>query len=252
LTSKALVTRDTTHVVLSRAGADVEDFSPVPGEKAGLLLSLLGLNLSGQGALWLWLSGTTLPLPALVGLGAAFTLSAARLGFGPFLMRRRLMGRSADRLRGTVEVAELSFPAPGTGDPAVLARTIFAPAGRGGRPKPGYHEDVRGVPFLLRFPDGRVARVDPTSLHLLEPMGRLPWLSEKARRALGAPLRGWFRQSVLQTALHPGDELEVLGRLVSEVDQSGTGAPARGVPLATFLRPRTGTVIWARRVKTSP
>jgi hypothetical protein len=185
---------------------------------------------------------------SLVAGAGVFTLAAVRMALGPVLARRWVMGRAAQRLRGTVEVAETTVPTPGSGRPAVMVRTVFPPAKANGRPRMGLQEDVRGVPFHLRLGDGRAVRVEPVSVYLLEKLRPVQWLTEDDRQALRAPWRGMLRKTVLQSSIHPGDQLEMVGRLETDVDQAGVGAPARGVPLVTFLRPLSGQVIWARRV----
>jgi hypothetical protein len=250
--SASPVPRDTTHLVTARGGGQIDDFSPVPGAQAGTMVSIVVATMGGQLMARALLPAGSGPSATLVAVAVMLVLVIPRLIHGPFLMHRWLMGRPSRRLRGTVEVAAgaASAPtiAPTVDRQAVLVRTIFSEARRDGSPLHAFVEEVRGVPFLLRLPDGRAARVEPTEIHLLEKPRRLPNVSTAARQALGAPWRGRSRQTVWQTSLHPGDQLEVVGRLESVVDQAGLAGPARGIPMLMLLRPRAGRLIWARRL----
>jgi len=73
------------------------------------------------------------------------------------------------------------------------------------------------------------------------------------REALGAALRGrMFRREpeFREVVLAPGDEIEAVGRLSTEVSAAGDGAPVRGVPLVHSLRPMEKAGVVVRRVST--
>jgi hypothetical protein len=252
VTTKALVTgaaetapvvRDRRYLVRAREAAELVAFSPVPGERfvvklgpAAAALAVLAIaHLTEGSALWL---GALLPFAAFAALWSTPGL----------LQQRVLLGRRSRRLRGTVELAEGAARAPTLDRDAVVIRTIFW------EPKAAWHqrrklvEEIRGVPFLLRLPDGRAARVEPTEIHLLEKLERLPDPPVATLDALGAEHPDLFPRPVRQSVISPGDQLEVAARLESEVAHTGNAAPARGTPLVTRLRPHTGKLIWARRL----
>jgi len=155
------------------------------------------------------------------------------------------------RLHGVAEKEGEPFLAPGTWRRVVYARTLHTLASGSGRPSTGAREDVRGVPFQLRLPDGTSVRLPPADIRLLDPPRPLKHVSRSIRRALGAPLRGYLFQdsapALLQATLAPGDHIEVVGRLAAVVSALGQSAPARGVPLVHTLAPVDDESIWVRR-----
>jgi hypothetical protein len=156
---------------------------------------------------------------------------------------------TAARLRGTVEPARASFQAPGSGQEVVFARTLFWQAREQGRARLIAREDVRGLPFDLRLPNGTAVRIEPSSLQLISRARQVRGVPEQVRRALGASLRGrlfgreaLFRQAVIA----PGDTIEVVGQLVSHVSPAGEAAPGRGTPVVYELAPGRDLRIWVR------
>jgi hypothetical protein len=233
--------------VLVRDGDSIMDLTLLPGQRLGIRLAPFAGAMVGLLSLNLWPPSTafaTLITIAVMGIAGAI----AGWAYTPLLKYLRLLGRRSRRVRGTVELAGGPVSAPTVYQPAVLVRTLFCEANDDGRAQRHAVEEVRGVPFLLRLPDGRAARLDPTQIRLVETPRRI-YLPDEALKALGAAWRGHLGRTILQTSIHPGDQLEVSGRLETEVDQTGNAAPSRGVPLVTYLRPHTGRVIWARRLQ---
>jgi hypothetical protein len=134
------------------------------------------------------------------------------------------------RLRGVIEEQNDSFAAPGTQRASVYARTVLLYASE---MLAGSHtrEDVRGVPFYLRLPDGNRVRLDPSSVRTVDPLAPLRETPVELLQSQSAARRVRDRQLFRQITLSPGECIEALGCLVRDVHPDGQAAPGRGVPL---------------------
>jgi hypothetical protein len=158
---------------------------------------------------------------------------------------------NAVRILGTIEPQAEPTTAPGGDARVVYCRTLFWEAGQDGRATSTAREDVRGVPFAIRLLDGALVQLRVDEVNLRDEPGRLTALSAGACQALGAATRGrLFRREipVRQAILEPGDRVEAIGFLRSEVNVEGAAAPTRGVPLLHRLAPVPGQGIWMRRL----
>jgi hypothetical protein len=154
------------------------------------------------------------------------------------------------RVAGTVEAEGQVFTAAGAERPVVYARVQFWEAGLHDRPSGAAREDVRGVPFRLRLADGGFLRLQPGAVQLLDTPRPVPQLSRSARKAAGAALRGAVFEReprFLQATLAPGDRIEAVGYLNTEVSTEGEAAPVRGSPLVHTLQPPENGAVWVRR-----
>jgi hypothetical protein len=154
------------------------------------------------------------------------------------------------RVPAVVEPEAEVFTAPGTRRSVVYARTLFWEPGDGGKSSHTAREDVRGVPFRLRMPDGTSLSVLPAAVRLLEPPVQLRDVPTEIREALGASLRGrMFESEALfrQTSLAPGDQVEAAGYIRPEVNVHGDAAFARGTPLALTMVPGPRLLVLIRR-----
>jgi hypothetical protein len=113
--------------------------------------------------------------------------------------------------------------------PVVYARTLTKETP--GRWPGRWREEIRGIPFHLRLSNGTTVRLDPGIIELLDRPARLG-------------------PGVLQVALSPGDEVEAIGTLCSDVSPTGESAPCRGVPMVSTMLPRPDERLWLRRVPT--
>ncbi len=154
------------------------------------------------------------------------------------------------RIAGTIEACREAFLGPGTERPVVYARTLVYEPGHQDRPGATAREEIRGVPFRVRLPDGRSVKLRPDDLDL----ENLPVVSDvpaEVLQTLGAahrPARFRRKAHFSQVTLAPGDEVEAAGLLHAEIDPSGVAAPSRGAPLALVLVPPPEGVVWIRRV----
>ena len=170
----------------------------------------------------------------------------ARVGAWTGPDRRRV------RIVGTIEPLGDTMTAPGADVPAVYARSVFWQADRNGRTVSLAREDVRGVPFGLRLADGALVHLRVEDVNVRDRPIPLIEASVGVRRTLGAASRGWLfgrELPVWQARLSPGDRVEAIGRLRSEVNPQGEASPGRGVPLLHRLVPVPGHGIWMRRLR---
>lgn len=212
------------------------------------------LNLGSRWELFAWSGGFSGALPvALVSPAAAIAIAGVASVVGLIVYARRspfspLRAPRGSRLMGVIEPNPRAFRAVGDPRPVVYVRTIFAEPDVEGAALPDeMRETVRGVPCSLRLSDGQVVALAPAAIGFEEePLRGLRGLTLEDRRALGAPTFGppW---EVRQAALHPGDTVELVGRLERVVDPRGSAAPGRGVPMAVELEPLAGFRIPLRR-----
>jgi hypothetical protein len=143
------------------------------------------------------------------------------------------------RITGTIETEGRLVRAPGTDREAVYVRTQFWTTDGGDRPGPQACEEIRGSAFRVRLSDGLSVRLLPSDVVLTNGPRRVSRVSHDVLRELGAALRGRYLREApfCEDVLAPGDRIEAVGRLITEVSAAGDGAPVRGVPLAHSLRP---------------
>ena len=157
------------------------------------------------------------------------------------------------RIAGTIEAEGKLARAPGTDREAVFVRTQFWPTDGRDRPGPFACEEIRGNAFRVRLSDGVSVRLMPSDVILTDGPRRVSGVSRTVLQELGAALRGRCLQEApfCEDVLAPGDRIEAVGRLVTEVSAAGDGAPVRGVPLVHSLRPleRGGVMVrrWSAR-----
>jgi hypothetical protein len=248
-------------VVLRRYGNAAEIFGGDPlggfGKAAmvgGWMMLTMGIREFGDIHGWgLW--SVLLRVATIAGFVGLLSLSSRR-------WRRRFSRiRRADdltgvpsgtpiRISGTVEAEGKLARAPGTDSDAVFARTQFWPAGPRERPAHFACEEIRGTPFRIRLADGVSVRVMPAEVALTDGPKYLSNVDRNVLQALGAASRGAvFRREApfCEDTLAPGDRIEAVGRLVTEVSAAGEGAPARGVLLVHTLRPLDKAGVRVRR-----
>ncbi len=245
----------------SRWGDGVEIFenSRLGAGGASLLMGLgaasasLALDLTAQ----VWGPWKSLVFGAALGL---MTLPFQNRGWR---QRRRFIGTpllqsiagaspgTLVRLTGTIEPEGKVFPAPGSERPVVYARAQFWEVGTADRAGSTAREDIRGVPFRLRLDDGSSVRVNPAAIHLLDSPRHVGDVPREVRQALGAALRPAKLEReprFLQATLAPGDRIEAVGYLGTEVSVHGDAVPVRGSPMVhTLIPPENGAVLVRRQ-----
>jgi hypothetical protein len=191
-----------------------------------------------------------------VGLLAGSTIAALELA-PPLWWRARLLrvpsalgaplsGQTV-RLRGTIQPQASAFDMPGGLSRVVYARTRYFPVVPAiGTPIAG-QEEIRGVPFQVQSDDGRVVRIDPYDVRLLNRHSRLKRMSAEACHAMGVPTLAGEPRLYRQAVLRPGDRVELVGRLERKVTPQGDAAPGRGVPTELWMRPALPGGVWIRR-----
>ncbi len=244
-------------VVLRRYGSGAEIFSRYPTPAlvrgfayVGFVMSNVAYNHIGHGS-----GGHLLFYAASLGAFAALLQVPARWGQRKFsrVPRADQPGDVAPgtlvRVVGTVEADGKLCWAPATDRAVVFARNRFFHPGVEDRPGPLACEEIRGTPFRLRLTDGVTVRLLPADVVLTQPPTDRP-LKPELRRALGSAVRGRFGKAArfCEDTLAPGDRIEAVGRIATEVSASGDGAPARGVPLIHTLRPVDRRGVLVRRL----
>jgi hypothetical protein len=196
-------------------------------------------------------------LPGMVGLLATSTMllaleqavplwRRARMWVAPLMTGAALNGQTV-RFRGTIQPQASAFEVPGGGTPGVFACTHYFPViPRIGTPIAG-QEEIRGVPFQVQSDDGRVVRIDPYEVRLLNRHSRLKRMSAEACHAMGVPTHAGEPRLYGEAVLRPGDRVELVGRLERKVTPDGAAAPGRGVPTELWMRPALPGGVWIRR-----
>jgi hypothetical protein len=170
----------------------------------------------------------------------------ARLWRVPSAVGAPLDGQTV-RMRGTVQAQTSTFDVPGGATPGVYARTRYFPFVPAiGRPIAG-QDETRGVPFQVHCDDGRVVRIDPYEVRLLNGYSRPRRMSAEACHAMGVPTHAGEPRVYREAVLRPGDRIELVGRLERQVTPDGDAAPGRGVPTELWMRPALPGGVWIRR-----
>ncbi len=127
---------------------------------------------------------------------------------------------------------------------------MFHESGRNERPSATAREEIRGVPFRVRLPDGRSVRLHPEDLLVDDQPRAVTDLPPETLRSLGAAVRKsrfWPSSPFSEVTLAPGDEVEAAGMLSTVVDPTGEAPPSRGAPLTHVLTPPPDGQVWIRR-----
>lgn len=155
------------------------------------------------------------------------------------------------RIRGRV-VADAAFESPGSGQRAVLAAyrgTVASVRGRWAR----WHSELRGVRFLVALSSDERVRIDLGSVFYLDRLDPLiarrpdaPALAVRTERlpsGLTARIKVYDADIVC-----PGDEVEAVGLLDTEIDPTRSPAHPRAMPRAPILRATSGHPVLVRRL----
>jgi hypothetical protein len=235
-------------------------------------LSRLGRGLCGLAAIgpvWVALFDLTPNLFNSVAMGAAPVLlffNAARLRFGWTLRRavedsvepRRSLARTPAgahlRVRGRV-VEQPTVPTLFRGQPAVLFRNRL-----------GGVDETRGLDFVIELPDGQRVRVSVRGSVLLDRPRRTrqaPVCGTVSVDQLATggtprlqldpdpPPSGWdraFPPRLFESAVGPGDQVEVIGVLHHEPGADGHSAPGRQPAMRHVLRSSPSLPLCVRKV----